>query len=191
MTINTYDWADAPSTECAWDWKIFIENFMECYHHIGPHAKSLQKGSPAHMSWTDTSNHAYSYLHSAKTEEAIKERPWLDGAGNLLHIYPLTVMGLAKNGSSLHQISPLGPGRCRVQSISVANPDEMAEPDWPERLERRVNGNAINEEDKGVNKGVQLAVSARSAKAGRLSHLEQPLWEFYQYISAHLPVPEG
>jgi phenylpropionate dioxygenase-like ring-hydroxylating dioxygenase large terminal subunit len=30
-----------------WNWKIMVENFMESYHHIGPHAGSLQLFNPA------------------------------------------------------------------------------------------------------------------------------------------------
>ena len=33
--------------DCPWNWKILVENFMEAYHHIGPHNESLQSTYPA------------------------------------------------------------------------------------------------------------------------------------------------
>ncbi len=189
VAVWTYDrWADDdPDGTCAWDWKVFIENFMECYHHMGPHAKSLQKMSPAHMSWFEDANGAYSFMHAGARPEAIAEQPFLGEGGNLIHIYPLTIMAIGTSGSTLHQVLPLGPGRCRVISISYGNPGSLEGPNGAELRERMRMGDAINEEDKRVNRGVQLAVSARSARAGRLSHLEQPLLEFYRYIGARLP----
>jgi len=32
QTVEQTDWG-----VCDWDWKIMVDNFMECYHHMGPH----------------------------------------------------------------------------------------------------------------------------------------------------------
>lgn len=33
-----------------WNWKVLVENFMEAYHHIGPHRDTLQPANPALLS---------------------------------------------------------------------------------------------------------------------------------------------
>ena len=187
VVVNEFDWGEEPGGECAWDWKIFIENFMECYHHLGPHRESLQKRSPAQLSWTDTSNHAYSLMHTGVSRERAAEEPEEAMGGNLIHIYPLTILGSGYYGSNIHQIYPTGTGRCRVITKSLGRPEEMAKDDWPEKFAERVQRSAvINGQDLAVNRGTQKAVVASNAKPGRLSHLEQPLWEFYQYLASNL-----
>ncbi|PCJ62395.1 MAG: hypothetical protein COA73_06675 [Candidatus Hydrogenedentota bacterium] len=39
--------ADVTDWDSPWNWKVMLENFMESYHHIGPHSESLQKSNPA------------------------------------------------------------------------------------------------------------------------------------------------
>ena len=186
VVVHEWDWAQEPGGECPWDWKIFIENFMECYHHLGPHRESIQANSPAQLSWTDTSNHMYSLMHGGVSEAALREDPQRR-AGNLIHIYPLTIMSAGQQRFSIHRIYPIAPGRCRVITQYLAPADKVEDPEWQkefsERLERSIR---INREDLGVNTGTQKAVIASNARPGRLSHLEQPLWEFYQYLASKL-----
>ena len=44
----------------------------------------------------------------------------------------------------------------------------------------------IQEEDVRTNSGVQRGLLARAARPGRLSHLEQPLWQFQRYLAHRL-----
>ena len=41
QTVEHTDWG-----VCDWDWKIMVDNFMECYHHMGPHRGSLEDEFP-------------------------------------------------------------------------------------------------------------------------------------------------
>ena len=38
---------DGPDFDSPWNWKILIENFVEAYHHIGPHRDTFQPTYPA------------------------------------------------------------------------------------------------------------------------------------------------
>ena len=42
---------------------------------------------------------------------------------------------------------------------------------------------AVNEEDKGCTEKVYKGMNANSAKAGHLSYLERPLYDFMHYIA--------
>jgi phenylpropionate dioxygenase-like ring-hydroxylating dioxygenase large terminal subunit len=187
VVVNEFDWGDVPGGECAWDWKIFVENFMECYHHLGPHRQSLQAISPAQLSWTDTSNDAYSLMHTGVAPARAAEHPDEAMGFALIHIYPLTILGSGNEGTQIHEIHPTGTGRCRVITKTLGLPEEIAKDDWPQKLAERVERSTkINGEDLAVNRGTQKAVVASNAKPGRLSHLEQPLWEFYHYLASQL-----
>ena len=37
--------------ESPWNWKVMVDNFMESYHHLGPHRESLQKTNPAKQTY--------------------------------------------------------------------------------------------------------------------------------------------
>ena len=39
--------------ECPFNWKVLVENFMEGYHHLGAHCKTLQPLMPARDTWTE------------------------------------------------------------------------------------------------------------------------------------------
>ena len=41
VLATTLEW-DSP-----WNWKVMVENFMESYHHLGPHAENLGRTNPA------------------------------------------------------------------------------------------------------------------------------------------------
>ena len=40
QTVEQTDWG-----VCDWDWKIMVDNFMECYHHMGPTASRWNRSS--------------------------------------------------------------------------------------------------------------------------------------------------
>ena len=39
--------------DCPFNWKVLVENFMESYHHLGAHAKTLQPLMPARDTWNE------------------------------------------------------------------------------------------------------------------------------------------
>ncbi len=39
--------ADTIEFDSPWNWKLLVENFMEAYHHIGPHRDTFQVSNPA------------------------------------------------------------------------------------------------------------------------------------------------
>jgi phenylpropionate dioxygenase-like ring-hydroxylating dioxygenase large terminal subunit len=47
------DVAIAMDWECEFNWKVMIENWMESYHHLGAHHKTLNPLMPGENTWTD------------------------------------------------------------------------------------------------------------------------------------------
>ena len=45
--------------DCPFNWKVLAENFMESYHHLGIHHKSLQPMMPARDTWTEQERRHY------------------------------------------------------------------------------------------------------------------------------------
>jgi phenylpropionate dioxygenase-like ring-hydroxylating dioxygenase large terminal subunit len=57
--------------DCKINWKIVVETFMECYHHIAAHPETFEEAFPARMSWVEDGRKAWTVGHA----EARKEVP--------------------------------------------------------------------------------------------------------------------
>jgi phenylpropionate dioxygenase-like ring-hydroxylating dioxygenase large terminal subunit len=56
--------ADTLDFDSPWNWKLLVENFMEAYHHIGPHRDTFERSNPARDSFVVDNHRApWSLLH--------------------------------------------------------------------------------------------------------------------------------
>jgi phenylpropionate dioxygenase-like ring-hydroxylating dioxygenase large terminal subunit len=181
VTVETVDWG-----ECEWDWKIMVENYMECYHHIGSHRQTLQDKKPGELSWTDTSNEHYSILHSvARPPKPDEKDPGITAL--LIHIYPSMIFGVRPDGVGILRVMPLGAGRMHLYTDRLMTRAAVEAPDYEEKLAKgRELSRSINLEDFDVCRAVQASTRSPLAGSGRLSHLEEPLWRFYRYLAREL-----
>jgi phenylpropionate dioxygenase-like ring-hydroxylating dioxygenase large terminal subunit len=187
-TYETIDWG-----ECEWDWKIMVENYMECYHHIGSHRKTLQDKWPGELSWTEASPDSYALMHVPPRPGVEFKR--LDGTayqpddGLLVNIFPATIFGVGRFGLTVLRVFPLGPGRIRLITDTCL-PSELAHSEaWAEeRAASMAQFRAIHLEDIGICSGVQRAAGSAMARPGRLAQLEEPLWRLYRYLGDRLGV---
>jgi phenylpropionate dioxygenase-like ring-hydroxylating dioxygenase large terminal subunit len=190
VVIDRTDWGEQP-----WDWKVMVDNFMECYHHLGPHRDSLQAAYPAELAWTDTGSDTYSLMHTVPAPEPPEAAStgWPTGdpmrgeAGCLVHVYPLAMCSARPSGTNVLRVVPLGPGRMHLVTEMLAPLSVRDRSDFPEILAaRRATFVRINEEDLAACAAVQCGLATPSARPGRLSPLEQPLWEFIRDLAAGL-----
>ena len=57
-------WVSSTQWDCPWNWKLLVENFMEAYHHLGPHGQSLQPDHAAADSYSSGDiDDGWSVLH--------------------------------------------------------------------------------------------------------------------------------
>lgn len=193
QTITPTDWG-----ECAWDWKVMVDNFMECYHHMGPHRKSLESEYPAKLSYTDAGGEAFSLMWACQAGGYEATPPFLSpGAAGLpdelrhklaiFIVYPLLQVVVGPGFMYWLKTLPLGPGRIQLQLDIAMSPAALAAPDLEARQKELIEAIVeIHKEDLDVCAAVQRAISGGAQGQGRLSLLEQPLWEFYQYLGRRL-----
>ena len=62
--VISMDW------ECRFNWKVMVENWIESYHHLGPHTKTLNPLMPAQDTWTEQPNPAFIHAHLPLTGRA-------------------------------------------------------------------------------------------------------------------------
>jgi phenylpropionate dioxygenase-like ring-hydroxylating dioxygenase large terminal subunit len=206
--LDGYRSVDVTNWDCPWDWKIMVDNFMECYHHLGPHRNSLEDEFPAAMSWTDKGDDLFSIMHIAQDQKYDVRPPFLSPGSPRLRpeqyreiliftVYPHFMISLGPGFLYWMKVLPQGPGKIVLQLDICMSPAALAHPDRDILRRELVDGViAIHQEDVDVCAAVQRAVDSGAVDGvGRLSRLEQPLWELYRYLGRHLglvtPHPAG
>jgi phenylpropionate dioxygenase-like ring-hydroxylating dioxygenase large terminal subunit len=188
-TVETTDWGT-----CEWDWKIMVDNFMECYHHMGPHREKLQDEFPAELSWTDVGGDLHTAMWSVQAEGYSQRAPFLAPAAPTLSaeqlrkqlifiVYPCLGAVVTPGFMYWLKIMPVKPGRIELQLDIAMSGAAQEGPDVAVRRQQLIDAViGIHVEDLDVCAAVQRAVHSGATGVGRLSLLEQPLWEFYRYL---------
>jgi phenylpropionate dioxygenase-like ring-hydroxylating dioxygenase large terminal subunit len=188
--------------ECGWNWKLMCENFMEPYHHIGTHRKSLESHMPARMALTPASAGPYSVVHMRYRPGGgegwgVTRLPALArltdtqrAHATLIHVYPLGLITLLADHVEFYRVTPEGPGRVRLEKLICVSPEAEADPAFANGMAELVKDFlAIRDEDIAICRAVQQGLASRLAEPSWLSHLEQPIGEFARYVEARVGGP--
>lgn len=202
---SVIDWG-----ETVVNWKIVVENFLECYHHIGIHKNVLQ---PLwRLGRVERGDHFASDYYFARmlagTEVAIGEED-----GHLLH--PLFLP--AKTGLSAFQRShtlllakfpayliapgpditfwfrslPTGPETHRLEMHLMVPKEHRGVPDFDAKMQEATDFlRLVQTQDASVNEAVQRSTRSKFAEGGLLQAHEQPLWQLQKYLTTRLPLAD-
>jgi len=179
--------------ECAYDWKILVETFMESYHHIGIHTKTLEPLYPARTSFMSERSDTYVVLDNPV-------KPGLETAGDELlplmnalaahevdrfvvyNVFPFHLVALFPNLIAWFRVNPTGAGRCQLAVHVLVEPDVAVKLDETARQEALGWIDVINREDIAVNVSQQRGLLSVQACPGRLNQLEQANAAFAAYL---------
>ena len=193
--------------ECAFNWKVLVENFMESYHHLGIHHGTLQPMMPARDTWTERERRHYVRAHLPYRESvrndyrAFEERgdfsgelPPVPGLSDLQKsewglylIHPTFLLATAPDRVIWYRLQPLGPNRLKLLT-TVMVPRSAAEREGFAPVMEKVAESLVrfHLEDMEVCTAVQRGLYASGWQQGRLSHLEMPVWLFHRYLAARI-----
>ena len=191
--------------ECEFDWKVLVENFMESYHHLGAHRKTLQLLMPAKNTWTEEEHRHFIHGHLPYTGAFRGQIEASLAAGDASTGFPV-IRGLPEEGRShwhlylvhpcflfftghdccaWYRVQPLGPGRMKILTTLLVPEETTRRADFGEILTREIERLlAFHLEDMEACTAVQRGFSSCHWKPGRLSHLEMPVYLFHRYIAA-------
>jgi len=182
--------------ECKFNWKIMVETFMECYHHIGPHVDTFEPDFPAKISYVEDSRRAWTRGFGVARPEVVPD-VWDVGlprfpkvnakeceAFGLYLIYPFHMLATFPDRVVWFQAQPVGPDVTLLRCQQMLYPDTKALPDFPKMMEiQDKTFDVINLEDISVNEKQQIGAKSGFVKPGRLSHLEKAIWQLNQYVA--------
>jgi phenylpropionate dioxygenase-like ring-hydroxylating dioxygenase large terminal subunit len=186
--------------ECDWNWKLMCENFMEPYHHIGTHRKSLEPIMPARRAVVPELDGPFSIVHmryregdpAAETEgwgaSLLPPLPGLTAEerdrATLIHVFPIGLITLLGDHVELYRMFPDGFARVWLEKLICVPPAVTARPTFDAELEQLVKGFlTIRDEDVAICRAVQRGLASRLAERAPLCHLERPIWQLARYVA--------
>jgi phenylpropionate dioxygenase-like ring-hydroxylating dioxygenase large terminal subunit len=199
--VISMDW------ECRFNWKVMVENWIESYHHLGPHTKTLNPFMPAQDTWSEQPNAAFIHAHlpltgrdAAAMRETIKNgavgegflpvpglSPEQQADWHLFVGFPCFMLLLARDRAIWYRLQPISPDHCRLTTTTLVSRASLAMPNYEAILAAETKMlNDFHVEDMAVNEAVQRGLRSRHAVRGRLSHLEEPVWQFHRQLAAWL-----
>ena len=184
--------ADTIEFDSPWNWKLLVENFMEAYHHIGPHRETFQQSNPAAASFVaDSSGGPWSLLHMPGSTDLDQspDLPFLSGLdrerrAELLAacVYPTTLFAVSGTLGVWYEVVPHTHDRLTLRIHLLLEPHVAADPDVLAALPDIREGLAwIHREDIPVNEGPWRGLHAPLTRQGRLSPYEAAIWQFNHY----------
>lgn len=207
--IGKWDLAEADLVwdqhwDCEFNWKILLENFMEAYHHLGAHRKTLEPFLPAKGCWTEPYNENFSVMHLPLREDMKEEILASGDAGTTMSPFPgLSVedytewwvyLGFpnflifnAPDRTYWYRLLPTGPETCSLTTTMLIHPSTKEKEDYEEIYKNEVDAAiSFHLEDMEVCAATQQGIRSSIARPGRLSHLEEPLWHFQKYLAGKI-----
>ena len=169
---------DVLEFDSPWNWKVMAENFMESYHHLGPHAESLQRTNPAQATFCAELEGPFSVLENPGTGEA--------PSFLVAHVFP-TLLLFVQEGEPIAvwyelQIDRVDHFALRIHVLATP---ELA------RVEGAAAGIAevvrqVHLEDIAVCEGVQRGLRSRLWEPGPLARQEECLARFHRHLAERL-----
>jgi phenylpropionate dioxygenase-like ring-hydroxylating dioxygenase large terminal subunit len=190
---------DTLEFDSRWNWKILVENFMEAYHHIGSHSKTLEPIFHARDSIVPDSDGPYSILHmpASMKHDARPTFPVFDGLDDWQErdllatvIFPFFLIAVQHDLVIWYQVLPRGCDRLLLKIHICVHKSALDLPDLDERRKQtRARVNFVHGEDITANDLVWQGLHAPLTGQGRLSLLEKSIWQFNNWWLRQMAQP--
>jgi phenylpropionate dioxygenase-like ring-hydroxylating dioxygenase large terminal subunit len=171
-----------------WNWKVMVENFVESYHHMGPHADTLQPIVPAAGTIAGASDGPWAVLHNPTRDGTplpalFPPTPGLSAAQRAAFVvgavFPFHLFSVQHDSMFWYQLEPTGPTSIRLRIHPCVPPESVGSP--AVALFRGFVAR-VHAQDIAACRAVQTGLASRLAGIGTLSHLEGCLGDLHEFI---------
>lgn len=184
-----------------WNRKMMVDNFIESYHHIGIHPKTLQAITPATTTWAEDCEGQFAILHNpTRNGEPMGDGlPVPTGLSAELNsefvvvvIYPYHLCAMSPGQMQYYRLEPRSVERFTLRIFNCVMPEMVEDPAYAPALESlRDFVNSIHLEDIAACSGMQKSFHSAMAQPGRYSHLEKAMWQFHRWVLGRLHAAEA
>lgn len=171
------------SFESPWNWKVMVDNFMESYHHSAVHPQTLDAEFPGRGTYAEKTRGDYLLLENPSVDPDNIPPFWV-GCVLPFNLFSLVRQPGMVNGS-WYQIHLDDHEHFRLDIHILADENLASEPALVEDLVDTFR--TIHIEDIAVCRAVWKGLNSRFYQPGRLSHLEECVWQFHNYVRKKLP----
>ena len=181
--------------ESTWNWKVMVENWIECYHHLGTHRETVEVFQPARSTRLVPSGGDPWAAMTVETIEGVVGDPdtWIPGMPpdrsrdlSVWSAFPLLLGGSVSRYAFWLHVVPIDVTRHAVTWYLLAHPDRLAGfspeavTDYMEML------SDVHREDMVACQRVQAGLSSGLIDRLRLTPLEAPIADFQRWLSSRL-----
>jgi phenylpropionate dioxygenase-like ring-hydroxylating dioxygenase large terminal subunit len=181
-----------PST---WNWKVMVENWIECYHHLGAHRTTVEPWQPSRTTRIDDPGEGPWTFMTVDTDPDIvgaleEQSPGLTrDQAELLTIwavFPFLLGGTQARFSFWLELTPSTVDRHQVTWHVLVHPDLL--PRWPPAETERVMDilGEVHVEDMATCTRVDAGLRSGMLETGRLVALETPIAHFHEWLRGRL-----
>jgi phenylpropionate dioxygenase-like ring-hydroxylating dioxygenase large terminal subunit len=181
---------------CNFNWKIAVETFMECYHHIGAHNETAEPLYPARLTRVDDSRAGWTICTEELRPEVSTEEALGGGMPSFPHLteeelrrdylilaYPLTLMAVTPARIGVIGLIPVSPQKTIWRRNMLVPRSTMERADFQEKMAlAKAFADRIVQEDMAVNDMQQIGAHSSLAMPGRLSELEKVVWQLADFV---------
>jgi phenylpropionate dioxygenase-like ring-hydroxylating dioxygenase large terminal subunit len=179
-----------------WNWKVMVENWIECYHHVGTHRDSLEPFQPARTTEILPNAGAPWVAMTVQGVEGMEGDPdsWMPGLPtdrarelSVWSVFPLLLGGSISRYAFWLQVVPVDVTSHRVTWHLLAHPDRRSL-FTPEAIEHEMEVLvAVHREDMATCRSVQEGLASGLVDQIRLTALEATIADFQRWVRARLP----
>lgn len=172
-TVGVLDY-DSP-----WNWKVMVENFMESYHHMGPHVDVLQPTHPAKGT----------HVLGRKGPFAVLENPAVGGEGPfwVIQVFPTLLLAQTRGETpicSWYEMQIDAHDHLHLRIHLLMGERDAANANLVEGVKTVFQ--VVHAQDIPVCEGVQRGLKSRLWQPGPLSHHERALQLFHRHLAERL-----
>jgi phenylpropionate dioxygenase-like ring-hydroxylating dioxygenase large terminal subunit len=198
--IAPWTWGDLVTVaserfESVWNWKVMVENWIECYHHLGTHRDSVETFQPARTTQVVPNGGAPWACMTVDSLEGIEGGPreWMPGITpersrdlSVWAAFPLLLGGSVSRYAFWLHVVPIDETRHHVTWHLLAHPDQLDEfpPDRVADLMAMLV--AVHAEDMAACERVQAGLRSGLIDHFRLTPLEAPIADFQRWIATRM-----
>ena len=178
----------------AWNWKVMVENWIECYHHLGSHRNTVEARNPARTTHITETDAPWTFM-TVDTDPAWVAPPEAhafpldpDDAGHLTiwGAFPFLLGGNEANLSFWLELTPHTVDRHHVTWHLLTSPANAEA--WADgTAETIMDGlDEVHREDMAQCEKVDAGLRSGALDVGRLVELETPIAHFHRWITSRL-----
>ena len=181
-----------------WNWKVMVENWIECYHHLGSHRTSVEPYQPARTTKLVPDGGSPWVAMTVDTVAGLEGDPgsWIPGVTrvrardlSVWAAFPFLLGGSNARYAFWLQIVPIDVVRHDVTWHVLAHASHV-DSFPPDRVERELEMlSNVHHEDMAACRSVQRGIESGTIDEFRLTRLEAPIASFHRWLDARCGNP--